>query len=208
MAIPSFRNVRALTLLALIGTTYTSWYMIGSSWAHGLKPYAATLQPTSIENIFAATSNILFTFGGHCMLLEVLDSQFRPSKFPKTFTFALIYVTSTLTLPNAIFTYLAYPEESLEYGNAFAIFPNSPAKSVGIVLMVAHQLVAYILFMLPVAIMVEKLCRVHHKGYALRVTARIPLALFVWFLALLLPFFGVINDLLGAFAVSFETYSE
>ena len=46
------------------------------------------------------------------------------------------------------------------------------------------------------------------RSYALRVTARIPLALFVWFLALLLPFFGVINDLLGAFAVSFETYSE
>ena len=132
MAIPSFRNVRALTLLALIGTTYTSWYMIGSSWAHGLKPYAATLQPTSIENIFAATSNILFTFGGHCMLLEVLDSQFRPSNFPKTFTWAHIYVVSTLTLPNAVFTFLAYPEESLEYGNAFAIFPDSSWKSLGI----------------------------------------------------------------------------
>jgi hypothetical protein len=76
------------------------------------------------------------------MLLEVLDTQFRPSLFPRTFTFALIYVTSTLTLPNAIFTYLAYPEESLKFGNAFAIFPASPAKSVGIVLMVAHQLVA------------------------------------------------------------------
>ena len=74
--------------------------------------------------------------------------------------------------------------------------------------MVAHQLVAYILFMLPVAIMVEKLCRVHHKGYALRVASRLPLALFVGFLALLLPFFGVINYLLGAFTVTFETYSE
>jgi auxin influx carrier (AUX1 LAX family) len=64
--------------------------------------------------------------------------------------------------------------------------------------------------MLPVAIMVEKLCRVHRKeggaGYALRVAARVPLALFVWLLALMLPFFGVINDLLGAFCVSFETY--
>jgi hypothetical protein len=38
-------------------------------------------------------------------------------------------------------------------GNAFAIFPYSPAKIVGIVLMVAHQLVAYGLFILPVCIM-------------------------------------------------------
>jgi len=30
-------------------------------------------------------------------------------------------------------------------------------------------------------------------------------ALFVWFIALLIPFFGVINDLMGAFAVTFET---
>jgi hypothetical protein len=47
---------------------------------------------------------------------EVLDSQFRPSKFPKAFTYALIYVTSTLTLPNAIFTFLAFPEEATKYG--------------------------------------------------------------------------------------------
>jgi hypothetical protein len=30
-------------------------------------------------------------------------------------------------------------------------------------------------------------------------------ALFVWFIALAIPFFGVINDLLGAFCVTFET---
>jgi hypothetical protein len=36
--------------------------------------------------------------------------------------------------------------------------------------------------------------------------ANLPLAaLLVWFIALLLPFFGVINDILGAFAVTFET---
>jgi hypothetical protein len=50
------------------------------------------------------------------MLLEVLDSQFRPSKFPKTFMFALIYVTSTLTVPNAAFTFLAFPEQATKYG--------------------------------------------------------------------------------------------
>lgn len=46
----------------------------------------------------------------------MLDSQWRPSKFPKTFSFALLYVTSTLTLPNAAFTFLAFPERAYEYG--------------------------------------------------------------------------------------------
>eukprot|EP00879_Flechtneria_rotunda_P022831 GHRR01024124.1.p3 GENE.GHRR01024124.1~~GHRR01024124.1.p3 ORF type:complete len:102 (+),score=16.70 GHRR01024124.1:592-897(+) len=36
--------------------------------------------------------------------------------------------------------------------------------------------------------------------------AFMPAALFVWFVALLIPFFGVINDIMGAFAVTFEAY--
>jgi hypothetical protein len=30
--------------------------------------------------------------------------------------FALIYVTSTLTVPNAAFTFLAFPEQATKYG--------------------------------------------------------------------------------------------
>jgi hypothetical protein len=32
-----------------------------------------------------------------------------------------------------------------------------------------------------------------------------PAAMFVWFIALAIPFFGVVNDLMGAFCVTFET---
>jgi hypothetical protein len=59
-------------------------------------------------------------------------------------------------------------------GNAFAIFPKSPAKVVGIVLMVAHQLVAYGLFILPVCIMWEKLWRVHYKANWIKLPVRLP----------------------------------
>jgi hypothetical protein len=64
----------------------------------------------------AAVGMCLLPAAGHCMLLEVLDSQFRPSKFPRTFMFALIYVTSTLTVPNAAFTFLAFPEQATKFG--------------------------------------------------------------------------------------------
>jgi hypothetical protein len=52
-------------------------YMIITSLVHGLDSSAAYQPPGSLEDVFAAVSNILFTFGGHCMLLEVLDSQFK-----------------------------------------------------------------------------------------------------------------------------------
>lgn len=57
---------------------------------------------------------------------EVLDSQFRPSKFPKAFAYALLYVTSTLTLPNAIFVFVAYPEEATRNGES--VPPLMPAR--------------------------------------------------------------------------------
>ena len=72
--------------------------------------------------------------------------------------------------------------------------------------MVAHQLVAFGLFILPVCVMWEKLVRTHYKPLPLKLASRVPVALFVWFVALAVPFFGVINDLLGAFAVTLETY--
>jgi hypothetical protein len=65
--------MRLFALLALVGTTYTSWYMMGESWAHGLVPAAASRPPLSLEDVFAGLSNILFTFGGahwHCHALH------------------------------------------------------------------------------------------------------------------------------------------
>jgi hypothetical protein len=56
--------MRIFALLALLGTTYTSWYMMAESWAHGLVPAAAARPPLSLEDVFAGLSNILFTFGG------------------------------------------------------------------------------------------------------------------------------------------------
>lgn len=67
--VPGFRNMRIFVFLALIGTTYTSWYMMAVSWSHGLEAAAASRPPLGLEAVFAGLSNILFTFGGHCMLL-------------------------------------------------------------------------------------------------------------------------------------------
>lgn len=179
------------------------------------------------------------------------------SRFSKTFAQALTYVTLTLTLPNALFTFLAFPKEvrarsectckairrahlpvfgpcrrvgarsvlrplharliesaspylelldmctlprqtaphvcapccsiiispnrqAAAHGNAFAIFPKSPAKSLGIVLMVAHQLVAFGLFILPVCVMWEKLVGTHYKATPWKLASRMPVGGCAW----------------------------
>jgi hypothetical protein len=56
--VPSFRNMRMFALLALLGTTYTSWYMMITSWSHGLQPGAASKPPGTTEDVFAALSNV------------------------------------------------------------------------------------------------------------------------------------------------------
>jgi len=69
--------------------------------------------------------------------------------------------------------------QAAKQGNAFAIFPPSAAKNAGIVLMVAHQLVAFGLFILPVCVMWEKLVGTHYsKSTPWKVISRVPVGEF------------------------------
>jgi hypothetical protein len=47
--------------------------------SNGLQSVAWTNQkpPQGVDGFFAGASNIIFTFGGHAMLLEVVDSMFK-----------------------------------------------------------------------------------------------------------------------------------
>lgn len=64
-------------------------------------------------------------------------------------------------------------------GNAFAVYPASPVKSVAIVTMVVDQLTAYGLFVHPLCIMWEKLWKIHYKPDWFRLPARIPIGMCV-----------------------------
>lgn len=57
----------------------------------------------------------------------------------------------TLTIPNSILTYWAFPAEVTEFGNAFAVYPPSALRTTAIILMIGHQMVAFLLFIMPVS---------------------------------------------------------
>lgn len=128
-----------------------------------------------------------------------------PSKFSLVYLFSSLYVF-TLTLPNTISVYWAHGDELLTHTNALSVLPESPLRSVAVVLMIAHQCVAFGLFITPLYFVWEKLIGTHHAGYKVKIMSRVPVVLLVWFLATAFPFFGPVNSLLGAFTTTFSTY--
>lgn len=136
---------------------------------------------------------------------EVLDSTYEPGKFVKVFAGAFPYIL-TLTLPNSVLTYWAFPEKTIFYGNAFGIYPKTGWRTASIILMIGHQAVAFMLFIMPLQILFEKFCKTHNKPWYIRQPSRLPVSMFILLLAVAFPFYTVINGFLGAFTTSFETF--
>lgn len=128
-----------------------------------------------------------------------------PSKFSLVYLFSSLYVF-TLTLPNTISVYWAHGDQLLTHTNALSVLPETPLRSTAVVLMIAHQCVAFGLFITPLYFVWEKLIGTHHANYRVKVMSRVPVVLFIWFLATAFPFFGPVNSLLGAFTTTFSTY--
>lgn len=88
----------------------------------------------------------------------------------------------------------------------YAYLPRSIARDMSIVLMVMHQVIVFALFAFPLYFMAEKAVGVHSDSLLKRYAVRLPVGLLLWLIALAIPFFGVINDVLGAFTTTFETF--
>jgi auxin influx carrier (AUX1 LAX family) len=72
--------------------------------------------------------------------------------------------------------------------------------------MYKKQAVAFGLYSMPLYFIWEKLLRVHRSRWFIRTLSRLPVALFLWFLAFAFPFFGPFNSLIGALIVSVSTF--
>ncbi|KAL3158265.1 Lymphocyte transmembrane adapter 1, variant 3 [Trebouxia sp. C0009 RCD-2024] len=203
--LPSFQNYRAFSFFGLVATTFTAWYMMGTAVHEGQQPGVTHAGPLDPQQFFTGATNILFTFGGHAMAVEVMHAMLAPSKFSLVYLLSSLYVF-TLTLPNTISVYWAHGDSLLTHTNALSVLPVSPLRSTAVVLMVAHQCVAFGLFITPLYFVWEKLIGTHHAPYQTKVLSRVPIVLLVWFLATAFPFFGPVNSLLGAFTTTFSTY--
>ncbi|KAF9684472.1 hypothetical protein SADUNF_Sadunf04G0121700 [Salix dunnii] len=233
--IPSFHNYRIWSFLGLIMTTYTAWYLTIASLLHGQVEGVKHSGPTKMVLYFTGATNILYTFGGHAVTVEIMHAMWKPQKFKAIYLLATLYVL-TLTLPSGAAVYWAFGDMLLNHSNAFALLPRSPSRDMAVILMLIHQasttahafmdssyiytlqfinneLVFALQFITfgfactPLYFVWEKAIGMHGcKSLCKRAAARLPVVIPIWFLAIIFPFFGPINSTVGSLLVSFTVY--
>ncbi|XP_019414162.1 PREDICTED: auxin transporter-like protein 5 [Lupinus angustifolius] len=204
--IPSFHNYRIWSFVGLVMTTYTAWYLTIASLLHGQVEGVKHSGPAKLVLYFTGATNILYTFGGHAVTVEIMHAMWKPQKFKAIYLLATLYVL-TLTLPSAISVYWAFGDMLLNHSNAFALFPQSPFRDMAVILMLIHQFITFGFACTPLYFVWEKAIGMHEcKSLCKRALVRLPVVIPIWFLAIIFPFFGPINSTVGSLLVSFTVY--
>ncbi|CAM6085899.1 unnamed protein product [Calypogeia fissa] len=203
--LPSLHNFRVFSFVGVLTTTYTAWYLLIATIKQGRVIGVQHTGPHNLTQFFTGTTNILFATGGHAITIEIMHAMWKPRKYKYVYVINCLYILS-ITIPHCITMYWAFGDLLLTRNNAFAVLPPSNARSTAIVFMIVHQAVAFGLYVTPLFIMWEKLLRIHYVWFPLRAVARLPVAGFLWLLALLIPFFGPLNSIIGAVFQSFNTF--
>ncbi|MBA0666129.1 hypothetical protein Goklo_002579 [Gossypium klotzschianum] len=204
--IPSFHNYRIWSFLGLAMTTYTAWYLTIASLVHGQAEGVTHQGPTKLVLYFTGATNILYTFGGHAVTVEIMHAMWKPQKFKSIYLLATLYVF-TLTIPSATSVYWAFGDQLLDHSNAFSLLPHSAWRGATVILMLIHQFITFGFACTPLYFVWEKVVGMHDtKSICLRAVCRLPVVIPIWFLAIIFPFFGPINSAVGSLLVSFTVY--
>ncbi|XP_011012812.1 PREDICTED: auxin transporter-like protein 3 [Populus euphratica] len=204
--VPSFHNYRIWSFLGLMMTSYTAWYMTIASLIHGQIEEVKHSGPTTMVLYFTGATNILYTFGGHAVTVEIMHAMWRPQKFKLIYLIATLYVL-TSTLPSASAGYWAFGGLLLTHSNALSLLPKNGYRDTAVILMLIHQFITFGFACTPLYFVWEKFIRVHDtKSVLKRALARLPVVIPIWFLAIIFPFFGPINSTVGSLLVSFTVY--
>lgn len=203
--LPSFHNFRIWSIIGVLTTTYTAWYMVTASLIHGQEPGVKHSAPQNMQQFFTGTSNILYAFGGHAITMEIMHAMWKPHQYKYVYVLTCAYVL-TITMPHSIAMYWAFGDELLTKSNAFAVLPKSAARDTGLIFMLIHTCISFAAFVMPLFFLWEKLLGLHQARFLVRTIVRLPVVLFLWFLALMVPFFGPLNSLIGSLLLSFSTY--
>ncbi|KAI4339168.1 hypothetical protein MLD38_024137 [Melastoma candidum] len=204
--IPSFHNYRVWSFLGLFMTTYTAWYLTVAALVHGQVEGVVHSGQKKPVLYFTGATNILYTFGGHAVTVEIMHAMWKPRKFKFIYLYATLYVF-TLTLPSAITMYWAFGDQLLTHANAFSLLPKTGWRDAAVILMLIHQFITFGFACTPLYFVWEKVIGMHDtKSILLRALARLPVVVPIWFLAIIFPFFGPINSAVGALLVSFTVY--
>lgn len=203
--VPDFKHFRLGSLIGVLTTSITSVYMLIAAISQGQGAGVTHSGVADKVEFFTGATVILSAFGGHGITIEILESMKRPASY-KWVCIAVTVYALLVTVPSAIAVYWSAGDILLVRSNAFAVLPPSGWRTMAVASLVIHQAAGFVLFSHPVFLLCEKAVGVHTKAFFLRILARIPVVAAMCFFALLLPFFGPINSIIGAFGVAIGMY--
>ena len=77
-----------------------------------------------VEMVLSGTPNILYTFDGHDVIVEIMQAMWKPQKFKYVYLFTTLYVF-TLTLSSVSVVYWAFGDQLFSHANAFSLLPRT-----------------------------------------------------------------------------------
>lgn len=203
--LPTLHNFRIFSFVGVLTTTYTSWYMLTAALVRGQPAGVKHTGPQNIRLFFTGTTNILFGTGGHAVTIEIMHAMWKPVRYKYVYLACTIYVLF-ITVPHSVALYWSFGDALLVENNALGHLADSNARSTALIFMIIHQAIAFGLYIMPLNFMWEKYWGVHQAPFWTRVLVRLPVGILLWFLALLIPFFGPLNSVIGSLFMSFSVF--
>ncbi|XP_028757487.1 auxin transporter-like protein 3 [Neltuma alba] len=137
---------------------------------------------------------------------KIMHAMWKPQKFKMIYLMATLYVL-TLTLPSAAAVHWTFGDILLTHSNALSLLPRTGFRDTAVILMLIHQFITFGFACTRLYFVWEKFIGVHEtKSVVKRAMARLPVVIPIWFLAIIFPFFGPINSVVGSLLVSFTVY--
>lgn len=138
-------------------------------------------------------------------VIEKAVKMNNPEMYDLAYYYTTIYVNA-ITLPSGITGYHSFGITAADHGNALTLFDSSPAQSAAATLMCIHEFVAFGLFVGSLYHVWEKILGIEARAFWIRVLARYAVVGLILLIAVAMPFFGVINSVIGAFVTTLGTY--
>jgi len=184
-------------ILILIDCVYT--------YEHEAKEEKGDLKEEHLEikNIFLAFGTIMFAYGATASFPTFQNDMKDKRKFPYSVLVGFI-VLILLYAPTAVMGFLTFGQKTK--GNIILNLPDGPRKLITEILMASHLLFAFLLCATAPLQEIESALKLPHRFTWKRPAIRSSVMVFTLFLALSVPNFGKVLDLIGGSAIAMLSY--
>ncbi|WIA41809.1 hypothetical protein OEZ86_009140 [Tetradesmus obliquus] len=200
--IPSFRKMRLILVIGVLGTLYTSMFGLYLAAHKGFAeaPSAKLLpEPSGVQSFqtfFNGMAIIFAILDHHNIFGETIEAMQHPRKYFKSYVLGF-FPLFFMIVPPGIVLNLAFAKSGIATaGNWFQLAPLSVPKKIAVWLMILHNVQAWVLWMTAFGFMWEKMVGTHEKALWIRLTSRLPYLLAVYLFAICFPFYSAINSLM------------